>query len=40
LGVSNILCEEKTLKRVLAALHHGDLARVEQGLQEALGLSS
>ena len=39
--ISNILAVEKTLiKRVLGTLHAEDLARVEQGLRQAFGLSS
>lgn len=38
--VSNILAVEKRLiKRVLGTLHAEDLARVEDGLREAFGLS-
>jgi mRNA interferase MazF len=37
--ISNILAvEKKLIKRVLGALHTEDLARVEHGLREALGL--
>jgi mRNA-degrading endonuclease toxin of MazEF toxin-antitoxin module len=37
--VSNVLAvEKKLIKRVLGSLHGEDLARVEAGLREALGL--
>lgn len=37
--ISNILAvEKKLIKRVLGTLHAEDLARVEHGLREALGL--
>jgi uncharacterized protein YbaR (Trm112 family) len=37
--ISNILAvEKKIIKRVLSALHHDDLVRVEDGLREAFGL--
>lgn len=38
--VSNVLAvEKKLLKRVLGTLHAEDLARVDDGLREAFGLS-